>query len=426
MTERATGNGQCPLQGPIGGCKAGYMLDLFGRYVFRQFANAFLIVLLSLTAIVWVAAALRELDLLTSKGQSLLLFLQVTGLSLPNLMSIIAPNALLMAALYTMDRLNGDSELIVISAAGASVWRLAAPLLLLTAIVSVVLTIVTFWLVPASMRSLRSFIIQVRTDLISQVLQPGRFSSPDANLTFHIRDRDADGTLLGLMVHDGRDKSQIMTYFASRGRIVSNANGAFLVMQDGQIHRKLGDQLSSEVQIVEFEQYAFDISQFGPKAEADYLKPKERSIGELLNPDPNDPYYQRYPGQYRAELHNRVANVLYPIAFVLLGVVFVGRAQSLRQKRWHGVVLAFAAAVVLRIAGFAATNLNAAKPSAAFLVYALPVGAILIAAVAAHVRMAPRRRHEGWLGLPLKLRFPNDNMRALWGVPAERRRGSVG
>ncbi len=84
-------------------------MTLFSRYMFRQVTNAFLVMLLTLTAIVWLATALKELDLITSQGQGLVLFFQMTMLSLPSLMTLIAPNAVLMAALYTLDRMNGDS-----------------------------------------------------------------------------------------------------------------------------------------------------------------------------------------------------------------------------------------------------------------------------------------------------------------------------
>ncbi len=106
-------------------------MTLFGRYMFRQVANAFIIILLTLTIVVWLATALKELDLITSHGQGILLFLQMTLLSLPSLMALIAPNAMLMAALYTLDRMNGDSELIVMTASGAPIWRIGAPLLAL-------------------------------------------------------------------------------------------------------------------------------------------------------------------------------------------------------------------------------------------------------------------------------------------------------
>ena len=84
---------------------------------------------------------------------------------------------------------------------------------------------------------LREYVIQVRTDLISQVLQPGQFSSPERNLTFHIRDRTYDGELLGILMQDARDKKQVMSYLAERGALVKQADSTFLVMTNGHIVR---------------------------------------------------------------------------------------------------------------------------------------------------------------------------------------------
>ena len=148
-------------------------MSLFSRYVFRQVANAFVIILVTLTTIVWLATALKQLDLIVSQGQGFVLFLKMTFLTLPSLMALIAPNAILMASLYTLDRMNGDSELIVMTAAGAPVWRIGAPFVLLASMVCVVILICNLWVMPASMRALRALITQVRTDVISQVLQPG-------------------------------------------------------------------------------------------------------------------------------------------------------------------------------------------------------------------------------------------------------------
>ena len=116
-------------------------MTIFGRYLFRQAANALLVILLTLTLVVWLATALKELSLITSQGQGILLFLQMTMLSLPSLMALIAPNAMLMAALYTLDRMNGDSELIVMTASGAPIWRIGAPIVALASIVAIVVLI---------------------------------------------------------------------------------------------------------------------------------------------------------------------------------------------------------------------------------------------------------------------------------------------
>ena len=209
-------------------------MTLFGRYLLRQVTNAFLVILLTLTLVVWLATALKELNLITSQGQGVVLFLQMTMLSLPSLMALVAPNAMLMAALYTLDRMNGDSELIVMTASGAPVWRIGAPLLALASLrLDRHSSSPTSSSTPASMRALRSFVTQVRADLISQVIQPGRFSSPEAGLTFHIRDRSLNGDLLGLLVHDERDNKQVMSYLAERGRIITNDEGSYLVMFEG-------------------------------------------------------------------------------------------------------------------------------------------------------------------------------------------------
>src|SRR6266508_1811124 len=264
-------------------------MTLFGRYMFRQVTNAFLVILLTLTAVVWLATALKELNLITSQGQSILLFFQMTLLSLPSLVALIAPNALLMAALYTLDRMNGDSELIVMTASGAPIWRIGAPLLALGAIVSVAILLANVFVTPASMRALRSFITQVRADLISQVIQPGRFSSPETGLTFHIRDRSLNGDLLGLLVQAERDPSQMMSYLAEKGRIITNNDGSYLVMFDGYVHRFNAEDADKGVQIVAFDQNMIDISEFSPKDNNDKeLRPRERYIGDLINPDMND------------------------------------------------------------------------------------------------------------------------------------------
>jgi lipopolysaccharide export system permease protein len=377
-------------------------MTLFGRYVFRQVANAFLVILLTLTAIVWLATALRQLDLIISQGQGLVLFLKLTLLSLPSLMALIAPNAMLMAALYTLDRLNGDSELIVMTASGATIWRIGASLIALGSIVCIAILLANLFLTPASARLMRSFVAQVRTDLISQVLQPGRFSSPDNGLTFHIRDRTLNGDLLGLLVHDERDPKRVMSYLAERGRIITNADGAYLVMFDGNVQSFSAEDADQGARIVGFDQYMLDLSEFDSADDSGKdLRPRERSLSELLYPNPNDGVVKHNPGQLRQELHDRFATPLYPLLFAFLAVAVLGHARTTRESRWAQILLAFGIAVGLRIVGFTVSNLVTLNAWALIPLYGLPLGAILVAAWVAHVRMSPELRSK----LSFKLKF---------------------
>ena len=378
-------------------------MTLFSRYVFRQVANAFVIILVTLTTIVWLATALKQLDLIISQGQGFVLFLKMTFLSLPGLMALIAPNAMLMASLYTLDRMNGDSELIVMTAAGAPVWRIGAP-----SMVCVVILICNLWVMPASMRALRALITEVRTDVISQVLQPGRFSSTEPGLTFHIRDRSPTGDLLGLLVHDERDDKLVMSYLADRGRILSNDEGAYLVMFDGHVHRYEVNDPSKGVQIVAFDQYVLNISDFSPKdTSSKELRPRERYLTELLNPDPDLLKNKGAPGQLRTELHDRFSTPFYPLLFAFLAVAVLGHARTTRESRWAQILVAAGIALGLRVSGLTASNLVTLSAGATPLVYVIPIGAIIVAALVAHVRMSPELRSK----LSLQLKFVPDNIK---------------
>jgi lipopolysaccharide export system permease protein len=223
---------------------------------------------------------------------------------------------------------------------------------------------------------LRDYVVQVRTDLLSQVLQPGRFSSPEKGLTFHIRERTANGDILGLIMHDTRSGKSTMSYLAERGQIVKQEDGAFLVMSGGHVLSQ--DDLKEPPRIVAFEKYALDLDAFEQKVSDDIdLRPRERYFSELVNPDTNSRLYQRNPGQFAAELHERFASPLYPLAFVMVALAAVGSAQSTRQNRTQALVLGFVVGAGVRLAGLALNNVVVVNPKLIPLLYVLPLAAIV-------------------------------------------------
>lgn len=357
-------------------------LNIFSRYVFRQAAGALMLILLSLSGIVWIALALRELNVVTSGGQSAWTLLKMTTLALPNLMVIIAPVALLIAAVHTLNRLNGDSELIVLTASGANVWSVARPLVFLSLLVMLAVSLVNHFAMPWSLRQLREAIIQVRTNLLTQVIQPGKFSSPEQGLTFHIRDRSLDGKLQGLIMNDERDPKQQQSYLAEEGILIEQDGGAYLMMFKGHVVRRAGPK--EPAQIIAFDKYVVDLDSVEPKTKTGVLdlKPRERYFTELTAPEPTSQQFINNPGQFRAELHERFASPFYPLAFVMIALAFTGQAQSTRQNRGESMALAFLAAIGCRLAGLATNNVVVLKAGAVPLLYAIPLVTALLCTVA--------------------------------------------
>jgi len=356
-------------------------MTIFDRYVFRQAAGATLLILFSLCGVVWIALALKQLKLVTSKGQDTLTLLTMTTLALPNLMALIAPIALLIATIHTLNRLNGDSELIVLTASGGTIWRVARPLLALALLISLAVSFVNHFAMPWSLRFLRAKITEVRSDLLSQVLLPGRFSAPETGVTVHIRDKTRDNTLLGILIHDSRKPGGYITYLAERGKIIKTKKTAYLAMHNGHMIRKQDARRNwlSPPAVLAFESYAVDLERFERKLDTHEWKPRERYFSELVYPDTKSRHYQSQKGYYRAELHERFSNPLYPFAFVLVALAFIGRAQSTRTNQTSIMAVGFVVAIAFRLGGLALNNVVTLNPSATPLLYSVPLLGIISA-----------------------------------------------
>ncbi len=361
---------------------------ILSRYIFWQTAGALVAILVSLTSVVWIGVALRQLELMTSQGQDALRFLVMTTLAIPSMLALIAPIALLIACIHVLNKLNGDSELIVMTAGGAPVWALLKPLGLLAVLVAIGVSFVNHVVGPWSQQTLREYTVLVRTDLIGQVIQPWRFTEPESKLTLHIRDRDGVN-LLGLLMHDARDSKQVASYLAERAQVLKQGSAAYLRMENGHIVRRT--QTDAAPQIIAFTEYVVDLNQLEQRSDqSQYVRPRERYTPDLLWPDPNDQSYKASPGRYASELHERFSSPFYAFAFVLVVVAAMGGAQTTRQNRMQAAIGAFSVAILCRILGIAAANAAAVRPSGAYLLYVVPAGAALFGLIQTYSRAAPR------------------------------------
>lgn len=348
-------------------------MSLVERYIFRTVTVAFIGCLLALTGVIWLTSALRELDVVTSQGQTILVFFTVTSLTLPTLIAVISPVALLVAVIYALNKLNGDSELIVMSAAGMSPARLLRPFLTLGLMVAGLVAVLTIYLIPASFQELRDLISKIRADFVANIAQEGQFTTLDSGVTFHYRERSGKA-LLGIFMQDRRDPARVVVYLAERGQVVDLRGSSYLVLEHGSVHRQREGAADSS--IVAFERYAIDLAALNQETANIVYKPRERSTGDLLMPDRSDAYYKFQEGRFRAELHDRLTGWLFPLAVVLIAFAALGQARTTRQGRGAAIAAGAGAVIALRIGLFAASSATVRSPAGLLLLYGLPLAAI--------------------------------------------------
>ena len=296
----------------------------------------------------------------------------MTGLALPSLVGIIAPVALFAGVLYTLNKLNGDSELVVMSAAGVSPGRLLRPLALLSAVVFAIVATIYIQVLPWTFGAIENLTTFIRADFISNFARPGAFSNLELGFVFHYRERTPDGALRGVFMQDRRDPAHVSTYIAEAGKTVE---------KDGESYLQLSKGVSAATAIrrrysamVTFDDYTIDLSQF-MQAVSSIKRPRERSTGQLLAPDDKDRADPVLAGHIRSELLDRLASPLYALVAGLIAFAALGEARTTRQGRGLAIGGAILAFIGVRMLGIAATTLTVGVPAAAYFVWGVPVAA---------------------------------------------------
>lgn len=346
-------------------------------YVLGQMIGPTVLFALLLTAVIWLTQSLRLLDLVINRGQSAPTFIYLTLLIVPSLLVIILPIAYFAGTLFALNKLNSDSELVVMSAAGFSRAQIAVPVLLAAAITMALTYLCGLYLMPAGQRAMKDKVVDIRADIGAALLNEGEFNTPADGLTVFIRELNSDGTIRGVMVHDNRNKKTPVTYLAVRGQLAQTPAGARLIMFDGTVEESAhsGGQLT----VLKFQRDVFDLDQFAGPARATDRATSERYLPELFQPNPKLP--QKLRNAYIAEGHNRLSQPLYCIAFAMIALAAVLRGRRARGANALRLAMAALAAAIVRIAGYGVQGLAVSTPSLLFLFYVIPLLGAAIALV---------------------------------------------
>ncbi|WP_455482413.1 LPS export ABC transporter permease LptF [Bartonella sp. B35(2025)] len=341
-------------------------------YILKRVFILFNAVMAAVVGVIWTVQILSKINFLTTSGQTLLAVLYFSLSLVPSVIFLVIPFALVIAITATLSTMNQDSELAVISVSGFPKYTIWKPILFLAIIASCVSFFIANFVVPQTRFNMRQMLANAQSDLINLFIHEGNFQKLADNLYIEIGERNPDGTLGRLFIADQRDPKIDLFYYATKASIVSNKNGSFLILNNGEIERV--SHQNDGVSIIQFSSYTFNLGEFIPNDKIPTFYPKDRPLSYLLNPSPKDPYYQHKPLQYKAELHRRFTEWLYPIVFSLIAIAVAGNMRSYRQAQISGNFSAIAfSLLVYWIGHFFAEK---AKNNLAYvpLLYITPIG----------------------------------------------------
>lgn len=323
-------------------------MKLIDRYLFRQLLGPTLLATVALSGVAVLSQSLSALDLIVHQGQSASVFLKITLLGVPSLISMILPVAIFVATLVALNRLHTEQEIVVCFAGGMSRWRVISPSLRLACLAALVCLIINLWIQPLCARAMREELLRVRMDLAATLVQEGKFTQPSKGLTVYARKVESQGRLRGLFVNQETSNGDSNTYNAEDGQIVQRNGVPVLIMRHGS-----RQSLTREgaLNFLAFDENVFDLTPFVPAPEAVHYKTSDRYLHELFYPDLSQSWERKNRLQLYAEGHSRLAAPLYNLAMVCLALAAVLGGGFSRLGYARRIALAAAAAAAVRIVG---------------------------------------------------------------------------
>lgn len=347
------------------------MMTRLERYLFRNLLVATLYSTAGLTVTIWLTQSLRLIEVVVEAGAPLRLFLWLLLLTVPTFLGIVLPIALVGAVLFTYNRLTMDSELVVMRAAGVSPVRLGRPAVVLGTGVMAIVFVLNLWLTPAAHRELVRIEYAVKNDYSQLFLREGVFNDIGEKLSVYVRNRDREGNLHGVLIHDARVVGKPVTIMGESAVMVPGEAGARFVVFNG--NRQEMDQARNRLSELHFERYAVDIKVLSSNKGDRWPDARERSTAELLDPPSDLAQYDRIVRQMHAELHHRLSSPLFALAFTLVALASLLSGEFNRRGQASRVTVAILGVVVLQSASLGLTSLATRMGAFIPLMYLLPL-----------------------------------------------------
>ena len=304
-------------------------------YIAKQITTGFLLVALSLMSMLWLTQSLRFVEMVTDKGLSVYLFVEMTSLLMPRVFAILSPIALFVAVMFVYNRLIIDSELIVMKAVGISSLFIARAAIFIGLLLAVFNVFVLNYGIPVAENKFRDLDFEVKNSFTKMMLREGSFTTFKDTTTVFIDKFLDDTSVQGIVVSDSKKADEKVITVAESGKLEYTDIGPKILLKNGtrQIMNKKNGQFSS----MTFEDYVVDFGDVSVSKKKN-KGVREWGISELFAEAKKAETPPKLARVYKAEAHRRILSPLYNLIFALLACT--GLLIANFNRRGQGKIIA--------------------------------------------------------------------------------------
>lgn len=343
------------------------MKKIISRYIFREIAFPFFLILFVLTFVLLMGKILQIMDLMVNKGISVVDILHLVMLIMPSFLMFTIPIALLVSILIAMGTFSADNEITALKAAGVSLLQIYYPVAIASLLTFICTIIIGYYLVPHSNFATKKLLFELATQNASIGIKEKVFNSDFKDLLVYADKIPANGEYMeGVIISDKRSTEEQNTIIAKKAILVADSKKMIvkLRLENGSIHTVSPDL--KNYRKVDFRIYdlVLDLSTTLATYSEEYKSSTEMTLTELLE-------RMKKPGldgsairELAIEVHKKFSIPLSCIFFGLLALPLgITSHRAVKSRGFAVGIIIVAAYYLLRIGGEALAETGKLSPA---------------------------------------------------------------
>ena len=343
------------------------MNKIISRYIFREIALPFFLILFVLTFVLLMGKILQIMDLMVNKGISVVDILHLVMLIMPSFLMFTIPIALLVSILIAMGTFSADNEITALKAAGVSLLQIYYPVAIASLLTFICTIVIGYYLVPQSNFATKKLLFELATQNASIGIKEKVFNSDFKDLLVYADKIPANGEYMeGVIISDKRSTEEQNTIIAKKAFLVADTKRMIvkLRLENGSIHTVSPDL--KNYRKVDFRIYdlILDLSTTLATYSEEYKSSTEMTLTELLE-------RMKKPGlegsairELAIEVHKKFSIPLSCIFFGLLALPLgITSHRAVKSRGFAVGIIIVAAYYLLRIGGEALAETGKLSPA---------------------------------------------------------------
>lgn len=372
------------------------MIKIISRHIFSHVFFSVLMLTGILVMGAWLTQSLRFVEIIIERDISVAKYFSMIYLLLPSLTATVLPICAMLAAVYTLNKLIHDNEIVIYKSCGFSNWQISLPILLNGFLAFLFCGFLGHYLAPKASDQFNIMRSEVARDFSVSFVREGVFNKLKNTVIF-VSEYGQNNMLKGVYVqgYPGKTKkknadkddtdfdeplagsaSSNFIIFAQSGYLVHQDDKNILYLYDGC--RQEIDSTKQKQSIFYFDQlkYDIDLHQGGTKKRK---KQHRVTFWEMINPPAT--FKSHTKTKLFIEANKRIINPLFILIFTLFSCAIMLTGQTQRRGRWKKPLIIVSSALALHISILTLLNSYAKHPKAILLCYIILTILMLVSLV---------------------------------------------